>query len=138
MNFVKNTVIYGISFFMLSAFNFSIFIGVVSENFAEQVLRASLKRSSFTATESLIKILKNNSDIATLTTDLEGREEVNIRIRAARAIVLRKSIKESGSIIWSRSLSEKLRIKILKEYFRKISWEIRCYGLEFNSEVPSA
>jgi hypothetical protein len=123
---------------MLSAFNLSIFFGIVSENFAEEVLKASLKRTSFIITESLIKILKNESDLNNLTADLVAREEINMKIRAARAIVLRQSIRESSSIIWSRSLSERLRTKILKEYFRKISWEIKCYGLEFNSEVPSA
>jgi len=138
MNFVRNIVIYSVSFLMLSAFNLSIFFGIVSENFAEEVLKASLKRTSFIITESLIKILKNESDLNNLTDDLVAREEINMKIRAARAIVLRQSIRESSSIIWSRSLSERLRTKILKEYFRKISWEIKCYGLEFNSEVPSA
>ena len=138
MNFVRNIVLYSVSFLMLSAFNLSIFFGIVSENFAEEVLKASLKRTSFIITESLIKILKNESDLNNLTADLVAREEINMKIRAARAIVLRQSIRESSSIIWSRSLSERLRTKILKEYFRKISWEIKCYGLEFNSEVPSA
>lgn len=132
MNFIKNIPIYIASFFMISAFNFGIMLGIVSEGFVEEVLKSSLKRTTFIGTDYLIGVLKNKNYIVT-----GQKEEMNIKFDQLRMVMIEQSIISSDSIIWNKSLSEKLRTRILKEYFRKVSWELRCSGLEFNSEVPS-
>lgn len=132
MNFIKNIPIYIASFFMISAFNFGIMLGIVSEGLVEEVLKSSLKRTTFIGTDYLIGVLKKKNYIVT-----GQKEEMNIKFDQLRMVMIEQSIISSDSIIWNKSLSEKLRTRILKEYFRKVSWELRCSGLEFNSEVPS-
>lgn len=132
MNFIKNIPIYIKNFFMISAFNFGIMLGIVSEGFVEGVLKSYLKRTTFIGTDYLIDVLKKKNYIVTFK-----KEEMNIKFDQLRMVMIEQSIISSDSIIWNKSLSEKLRTRILKEYFRKVSWELRCSGLEFNSEVPS-
>ena len=132
MNFIKNIPIYIASFFMISAFNFGIMLGIVSEGFVEGVLKSYLKRTTFIGTDYLIDVLKKKNYIVTFQ-----KEEMNIKFDQLRMVMIEQSIISSNSIVWDKSLSEKLRTRILKEYFRKVSWELRCSGLEFNSEVTS-
>ena len=132
MNFIKNIPIYIVSSLMISAFNFGIMLGIVSEGFVEGVLKSYLKRTTFIGIDYLIDVLKKKNYIVTFK-----KEEMNIKFNQLRMVMIEQSIISSDSIIWNKSLSEKLRTRILKEYFRKVSWELRCSGLEFNSEVPS-
>lgn len=132
MNFIKNIPIYIVSSLMISAFNFGIILGIVSEGFVEGVLKSYLKRTTFIGTDHLIDVLKKKNYIVTFQ-----KEEMNIKFDQLRMVMIEQSIISSNSIVWDKSLSEKLRTRILKEYFRKVSWELRCSGLEFNSEVPS-
>ena len=132
MNFIKNIPIYIVSSLMISAFNFGIILGIVSEGFVEGVLKSYLKRTIFIGTDYLIDVLKKKNYIVTFQ-----KEEMNIKFDQLRMVMIEQSIISSNSIVWDKSLSEKLRTRILKEYFRKVSWELRCSGLEFNSEVPS-
>lgn len=132
MNFIKNIPIYIVSSLMISAFNFGIMLGIVSEGFVEGVLKSYLKRTTFIGIDYLIDVLKKKNYIVTFQ-----KEEMNIKFDQLRMVMIEQSIISSNSIVWDKSLSEKLRTRILKEYFRKVSWELRCSGLEFNSEVPS-
>lgn len=132
MNFIKNIPIYIVSSLMISALNFGIMLGIVSEGFVEGVLKSYLKRTTFIGTDYLIDVLKKKNYIVTFQ-----KEEMNIKFDQLRMVMIEQSIISSNSIVWDKSLSEKLRTRILKEYFRKVSWELRCSGLEFNSEVPS-
>lgn len=132
MNFIKNIPIYIVSSLMISAFNFGIMLGIVSEGFVEGVLKSYLKRTTFIGTDYLIDVLKKKNYTVTFQ-----KEEMNIKFDQLRMVMIQQSIISSNSIVWDKSLSEKLRTRILKEYFRKVSWQLRCSGLEFNSEVPS-
>lgn len=132
MNFIKNIPIYIVSSLMISALNFGIMLGIVSEGFVEGVLKSYLKRTTFIGIDYLIDVLKKKNYIVTFQ-----KEEMNIKFDQLRMVMIEQSIISSNSIVWDKSLSEKLRTRILKEYFRKVSWELRCSGLEFNSEVPS-
>lgn len=132
MNFIKNIPIYIVSSLMISALNFGIMLGIVSEGFVEGVLKSYLKRTTFIGTDYLIDVLKKKNYTVTFQ-----KEEMNIKFDQLRMAMIEQSIISSHSIVWDKSLSEKLRTRILKEYFRKVSWELRCSGLEFNSEVPS-
>jgi hypothetical protein len=120
---------------LFTGFNFLIFTGSFSDDQVEEVISRTAN----------ISILKSGKAIFDLMEEASREDPLGLsqKIEKDRLFELYKKyttlyIRElCHRAIWRKSLATKVSEKILKEFFRKLSWKYRCLGLDFSPEVPS-
>lgn len=105
-------------FLVIYAFNLSVQFGFTEEADLEKIMFKILSKK-FALIEALNILEKNVKDKA----------ELNTTMTLCCGLVVLDSKKLSDELIWNEALSEKISTKILKEYFRKVNFELSCRGL---------
>lgn len=120
---------------LFAGFNFLIFTGSFSDEQVEEVVSRTANLSILKSGKILFDLLEESSK--------EDHSALSLRIEKEHLFDIYKKyttlwVRDLCSrAIWKKSLATKVSEKILKEFFRKLSWKYRCIGLDFSSEVPS-
>lgn len=135
MHKVKYALSYPLQVGLIMGFNFLIFFKIISDDEVENLIQK-------TANESIFKPIMLLADLMDEAAKKEGfhlsdKTEKNKLLEAYRRYTAILVIELCSKTIWNKSLAIKISNKILKELFRKLSWQFRCLGLEFSPEVPS-
>jgi hypothetical protein len=132
---IKNVTFYILNFFLIIGFNILIYLRFFSEIQVEEIIlktvaNSCLKPMNFLS-ELMIKAAKEEAP------EIQNREEKLKLLNQYKNYTSAIVIALCDRIIWNKDLATKISDSILKEYFRKLSWQLRCVGLDLSSEVPS-
>lgn len=112
-------------YFFVLFFNLFIFLGFVSEEYIESILGPIIDDFCILPVKSMIERYKSNPDDPTIKDEIMSARKMSIEMTDSVCEV----------VVWNRTICNKISQKILKEKFRKLSWELRCAGLNFSIEV---
>ncbi len=121
LNFIN--FIYKFAFIVF--FNILIFLKIIPEEYIEKMLTQIIEEFLFNPMILIADDLKS---------DPENKEKLD-KLFETRSFILKYSEKIASAIIWNDVLCAKLTGKILKEKFRKLTWDLRCAGFSFSLEV---
>lgn len=125
MSYFSELMAYCLSTIVVYSFNLSIQIGFMPESEVERIIFDILKSRLFLISEVLDSLEKAGSD----------KSEINKVLVSFKTLVTEESRKICDKIIWNEKLSEKIWAKILKEYFRKVNFELGCRGFSMLTTV---
>lgn len=120
---------------LFAGFNFLIFTGSFSDDQVEEVVSRTANISILKSGKALFDLMEEASreDSLALSQKIE-KDRLFELYKKYTTLCIRDLCHRA---IWKKSLATKVSEKILKEFFRKLSWKYRCLGLDFPPEVPS-
>ena len=120
---------------LFAGFNFLIFTGSFSDDQVEEVISRTANTSILKSGKALFDLMEEASreDPLGLSQKIE-KERLFELYKKYTTLCIRELCHRA---IWRKSLATKVSERILKEFFRKLSWKYRCLGLDFPPEVPS-
>lgn len=120
---------------LFTGFNFLIFTGSFSDDQVEEVISRTANTSILKSGKALFNLLEEayKEDSLALSQKIEKEHLFEI-YKKYTTLCIRDLCARA---IWKKSLATKVSERILKEFFRKLSWKYRCLGLDFSPEVPS-
>lgn len=120
---------------LFTGFNFLIFTGSFSDDQVEEVISRTANISILKSGKALFDLMEEASreDPLGLSQKIEKNRLFEL-YKKYTTLCIRELCHRA---IWRKSLATKVSEKILKEFFRKLSWKYKCLGLDFSPEVPS-
>jgi len=135
MKWIKNIPSYLLQETLIAGFNFLIITKLLSDENVENVVKKTVERSIFKPAILLVDIMEKESKKDNF--DQLDKTEKNKLLKTYKNYTVVLVTEFCLKTIWNKTLARKVSDRILKEFFRKLSWQFRSIGLEFSSEVPS-
>lgn len=135
MKWIKIIPSYLLQEILIAGFNFLIITKLLSDEDVENVVKKTAERSIFKPAMLLVDIMRKESKKDNF--DQLDKTEKNKLLKIYKNYTTVLVTEFCSKTIWNKTLARKISNIILKEFFRKLSWQFRSIGLEFSSEVPS-
>ena len=135
MKWIKRIPSYLLQEILIAGFNFLIITKLLSDEDVENVVKKTAERSIFKPAMLLVDIMRKESKKDNF--DQLDKTEKNKLLKIYKNYTTVLVTEFCSKTIWNKTLARKISNIILKEFFRKLSWQFRSIGLEFSSEVPS-
>jgi hypothetical protein len=121
--------------FLIAIFNAMIITKFLSDEDVENLVRETAERSVLKPAMLLLDMIEQSSKKENF--DHSDKTEKNKLLEAYKKYITSLVTEFCFGSVWNKPLATKISDRILKEFFRKLSWHFRSAGLEFSPEVPS-
>lgn len=120
---------------LILIFNSLIITRLLSDEDVENVVKKTAERSFFKPAMILVDLMEKASKKDDF--DQSDKVEKNKLLKTYKNYITLLVTGFCLKSIWNEALARKISNTILKEFFRKLSWQFRSIGLDFSPEVPS-